>query len=78
MRRRTGDAVLAVVEEGNHAIGVHALAGVEFIVLEVCNDLLRECLRVLLKGLHTVSVRLLELLLHSLHVALGWQYVKKN
>ena len=33
-----GGAVLAVVEEDNHAVGVHGLAGVELPVLELGED----------------------------------------
>lgn len=35
-----GSTILAVVEEDDHAVGVHGLASEEFIVLEVANDLL--------------------------------------
>ena len=65
-------ASYAVVEEGNHAVGVHALAGVELVVLEVGDDLLREVLRALLERLDLGRVRalLLEVALDRLHVAL--------
>jgi hypothetical protein len=36
------DTVLAVVEEDDHAIGVHGLADEELVVLEVGDDLLGE------------------------------------
>jgi hypothetical protein len=35
-----GDAVLAVVEEDDHAVGVHGLADQEFVVFEVGDNLL--------------------------------------
>lgn len=35
-------AILAVVHENNHAIGIHRLAGVELVVLEATEDLLCE------------------------------------
>jgi hypothetical protein len=64
------DAVLAVVEEDNHAVGVHRLAGVELVVLEVADDLLGETLSL---GLEVLDLRLvgtlcLERLLDGLHV----------
>ena len=68
--RRTGDAVLAVVEERNHAIGIHFFANVELIVLEVGNDLLGEGLSTLFEGLHTFRLVLLKVSLNGLHVAL--------
>lgn len=68
--RRTGDAVLAVVEERNHAIGIHFFANVELIVLEVGNDLLCERGRALLEGGYSIGLALLELGLDCLHVSL--------
>jgi hypothetical protein len=66
-----GDTVLAVVEEDDHTVGVHGLAGVELVVLEVANDLLGEAgslgLELLDGGL--VSALGLESLLDRLHVA---------
>ena len=66
----TGDTILAVVEEGDHAIGVHVLASVELKVLEVGNDLLGEGLSTLFEGLHTFRLVLLKVSLNGLHVAL--------
>jgi hypothetical protein len=66
-----GDTILAVVEEDNHAVGVHGIAGEELVVLEVGNDLLSELLGSsleLLDGL-LVSALVLERLLDRLHVA---------
>lgn len=65
--RLTGDTILAVVEEGNHAIGVHGLANVELVVLEVGDDFLGVSLGLLLKVWLLV---LGERGLDSLHVAL--------
>ena len=45
-----GDTVLAVVEEDDHAIGVHGLASKELVVLEVGDDLLGETGSALLEG----------------------------
>ena len=70
MMGRTGDTILTVVEKGDHAIRVHVLASVELVVLEVGDDLLSERLRALLKGLYALGLRLLELRLDGLHVAL--------
>lgn len=65
------DTILAVVEEDDHAIGVHGLAGEELVVLEVADDLLSVArglgLEVLDGGL--VSALLLEAILDCLHVA---------
>lgn len=61
--------VLTVVEEDNHAIGVHGLASQELVVLEVGDDLLGESLSTLLKRLDLVRVVLLEVCLDLLHVA---------
>ena len=68
-----GDAVLAVVEEDNHAIGVHGLASEELEVLEVGDDLLGEGGSTLLEGgdLLGGGTLLLELSLDGLHVAWG-------
>lgn len=87
VKAHTSDTILAVVEEHNHAIGVHGLASVlhtmvskwtasservtyEFVVLEVGDDLLCEGLGTLLESLNTLGLRLLELRLDGLHVAL--------
>jgi hypothetical protein len=68
-----GGTVLAVVEEDNHAVRVHRLAGVELVVLEVANDLLGETLSLGLEVLDLCLVGTLglERLLDGLHVA--WQ-----
>src|SRR5688500_1057835 len=64
------NTVLAVVEKNDHTVGVHGLAGVELVVLEVADDLLGESgglgLEVLDSGL--VSALVLESLLDRLHV----------
>lgn len=63
---------LPVVEQSNHAIGVHGLASVELEVLEVGQDgLLDKLLGARLKGLDLslVLAELLELGLDGLHVA---------
>ena len=57
-------------KEGDHSLGVHALSDVELVVLEVGNDLLGECLGVLLENGDSVGVGLLELGLDGLHVTL--------
>jgi len=64
------DAVLAVVEEDDHAVGIHALADQELVVLEVVDDLLREGLRAGLELLDLLRRRplLAQRLLHLLHV----------
>jgi hypothetical protein len=66
-----GDTVLAVVEEDDHAVGVHGLAGVELVVLEVGDNLLGVTGSTLLEGgdLLGGSTVLQELSLDSLHVA---------
>ena len=71
-----GDTVLAVVEEDDHAIGVHGLASEEFVVLEVGNDLLGVGSSTLLElsDLLGGGTLLLELGLDGLHVA----YVCQN
>lgn len=46
-----GDTVLAVVEEDDHAVGVHALASVKLVVLEVGDDLLSKALGLALEVL---------------------------
>ena len=71
-----GDTVLAVVEEDNHAVGVHGLAGEELVVLEVGDDLLGVALGLGLKVLDggLVGTLGLESLLDCLHVAC-WQSV---
>ena len=63
-------ATYAVVEEGNHAVGVHALASVELVVLEVADNLLRESLSGLLELINLIRAGLLELGLDGLHVRL--------
>jgi hypothetical protein len=66
-----GDTILAVVEEDDHAVGVHRLSGVELVVLEVGDDLLGEALSLGLAvlDLGLVSTLGLESLLNGLHVA---------
>jgi hypothetical protein len=67
------DTILTVVEEDNHAVGVHRLAGEELVVLEVADDLLGEALSLGLEilDLGLVSTLGLESLLNGLHVACG-------
>jgi hypothetical protein len=67
------DAVLAVVEEDNHAVGVHGLASEELVVLEVGDNLLGVGGSTLLEGgdLLGGGTPLLELGLDGLHVAWG-------
>ncbi|KAI3488803.1 hypothetical protein L1887_47144 [Cichorium endivia] len=65
-----GHAVLAVVEESDHALGVHGLAGEELPVAEGADDLLGKGGGALLKGGDAVRVGLGELGLDRLHVAL--------
>ena len=67
---RTSDTILTVVKERNHALGVHFLANVELVVLEVGDDLLGERGRALLEGLYPVGLALLELAFNRLHVTL--------
>lgn len=64
-------AVLAVVEKNNHAVGVHGLAGEEFVVLEATDDLLGVALSLALEVLDggLISALGLEGFLDSLHVA---------
>ena len=64
------DAVLAVVKKNNHAVGIHALADQELVVLEVINDLLRKGLGAALELLDLLFGRalLLERLFDLLHV----------
>ena len=71
-----GDTVLAVVEENDHAIGVHGLAGVELVVLEVGDNLLGVAGGTLLESgdLLGGGTLLLELGLDRLHVA--WDLVR--
>ena len=66
-----GNTVLTVVEEDDHAIGVHGLADQELVVLEVANNLLGESLGTLLESGDLVGAGALlgELGLDSLHVA---------
>jgi hypothetical protein len=66
-----GGAVLAVVEEDDHAVRVHRLAGVELVVLEVGNDLLGKALGLALEVLDLGLVGALgaEGRLDCLHVA---------
>jgi hypothetical protein len=66
-----GDTILAVVEEDDHAVGVHRLAGEELVVLEVANDLLGKALGLGLEilDLCLVGALCLEGLLYGLHVA---------
>jgi len=63
--------VLAVVEEDDHAVGVHGLASEELVVLEVANDFLGVGSGLGLKvlDLGRISTLLLEGLLDGLHVA---------
>ena len=64
-------AVLAVVEEDDHAVGVHALAGIEFVVFEASEDLLGKGARLGLEVLDLLFglALALELFLYGLHVA---------
>jgi hypothetical protein len=66
-----GNTVLAVVEEDDHAVGVHGLAGEELVVLEVGNDLLGVARSLGLEVLNggVVGALGLETLLDGLHVA---------
>jgi hypothetical protein len=66
-----GDTVLAVVEEDNHTVGVHGLASIELVVLEVGDDLLGEAGSLGLELLDgsLISALVLESLLDGLHVA---------
>lgn len=66
-----GDTILTVVEEDDHAIGVHGLASEELVVLEVGDDLLGVSGSTLLESGDLLSggTLLLELGLDSLHVA---------
>lgn len=68
-----GGAVLAVVEEDDHAIRVHGLAGEELVVLEVGDDLLgiRASLGLEFGDGGVVGTLGLESLLDPLHVAFG-------
>ena len=65
------DTVLTVVEEDDHAVGVHGLAGEELVVFEVANDFLGVGsglgLKVLDGGI--IGTLGLEGLLDCLHVA---------
>ena len=72
-----GDTVLAVVEEDDHAIGVHGLASEELVVLEVGDDLLGVTGSTLLESgdLLGGGALLLELGLDHLHVA--WKSQEK-
>jgi hypothetical protein len=67
-----GGSILAVVEENNHAVRVHGLAGVELPVLEGADNLLGEGLSTSLELLDLVvgGVSGLHLLLDGLHVVL--------
>jgi hypothetical protein len=66
-----GNTVLAVVEEDNHAVGVHGLASEELVVLEVGDNLLGVRGSALLESgdLLGGGTLLLELALDGLHVA---------
>lgn len=73
-----GGAVLAVVEEDNHAVGVHGLAGVELPVLELGeDDVLGEGTGLGLEVLDLLVrlALLLEGVLDGLHVACCWSFV---
>jgi hypothetical protein len=59
-----------VVEEGNQAIGIHGFTSIELEILEISTDFLEVIRGPLFKGLDTIRVRLLELGLDGLHVAL--------
>jgi hypothetical protein len=54
----TGQGGIAY-KESDHSLGVHALSNVEFVVLEVTNDLLGEGSGVLLESGDSVGVGLL-------------------
>ena len=64
------DAILAVIQQHNHAIRIHALANQEFKILEVGHNLLGICLRTRLKSLDLFLTRafLLKAFLDLLHV----------
>ena len=64
------NAILAVVEQDDHAVGIHALANQELVVLEVVDDLLREGLRARFELLDLFGRRspLAQRFLHLLHV----------
>lgn len=66
-----GDTILAVVEEDNHAVGVHGLASEELVVLEVGDNLLGIRGSALLESSDLLGrgTLLLKLGLDSLHVA---------
>jgi hypothetical protein len=72
-----GDTVLTVVEEDDHAIGVHGLASEELVVLEVGDDLLGVTGSTLLESGDFLGggALLLELGLDHLHVA--WRCQEK-
>jgi hypothetical protein len=57
-------------EENDHSLGVHALSDVEFVVLEVTDNLLGKLLSTLLESSDSVGVAGLELSLDGLHVTL--------
>jgi hypothetical protein len=68
-----GDAILTVVKEDDHSIGVHGLAGVELELLEVGKELLLDILgSAVLESLDLFlrSILLLEGGLNALHVTL--------
>jgi hypothetical protein len=68
--------ILTVVQQGDHAIGIHALTSVEFVVLEVTEDLLDKNGSVLLKDGDTLRVGFIQLDLKSLHVTLDVGHVR--
>lgn len=65
-------AILAypVIEEGNHAFGIHRFTSVELEIFEVGNNFLGVCRCSLFKGIDTFGVRLPEFTLYCFHVTL--------
>ena len=59
-----------IVEEGDHAIGIHGFTGVEFIILEIGDNLFSVGCSPLFEGLDPIGFRLLEFSLDGLHVTL--------
>lgn len=64
------DAILAVIQQYNHAIRIHALTNQELVILEAAHNLFGICLRARLKSLDLFIARafLLEPFLDLLHV----------